>query len=231
MNILIACEFSAVVRDALIARGHNAWSCDLLPTEGRQANHLIGDVRRALDGNVYGFPYTMDCRTNRQPLLIKWDALIAFPECTYVAGSGWHWNKRRPERAAKSAEAIAFAKELWSCDIPRICLENPIGVLSRAENLGKPTQIIQPWQFGHDASKATCLWLKGLPALVPTKFIAPRFVARNENGRWVPSANGHKRWANQTDSGQNRLTPSPTRSADRARTYAGIAIAMAKQWF
>lgn len=197
MNILIACEFSGTVRRAFRAKGHNAFSCDLLPSEDDSPFHFQDDVRNVLD-------------------LMQWDALIGFPDCTYVCGSGLHWNKRRPERAAKTAEAIAFFRFLWEQPFPRIALENPIGCLSTA--ICKPSQIIQPHQFGEDASKATCLWLKGFPKLTPTKHIAPRMTA------------GKPRWANQTDSGQNKLGPSPTRKKDRARTYQGIADAMADQW-
>ena len=116
-------------------------------------------------------------------------------------------------------DAIAFAESLWNAPVSRICIENPIGALSTKSNLGRFSQWIQPYEFGHDASKKTCLWLKNLPPLQKTgPFIAPRIV------------NGKPRWANQTDSGQNKLGPSEQRSADRARTYSGIALAMASQW-
>lgn len=197
MKVLIACEFSGVVRDAFAALGHDAWSCDLLPSD-TPGNHFQKDVRELL--------------------CVDWDMMIAHPPCTYVCGSGIHWNSRRPERAMLTQEAINFVKELWQSDIPRIALENPIGILSRPENLGKPSQIIQPWQFGHDASKSTCLWLKGLPLLSPTRTVEPRMVE------------GRKRWGNQTDSGQNKLTPSEDRWKLRSVTYQGIADAMAAQW-
>ena len=200
MRILVACEFSGIVRDAFAARGHDAWSCDLLPTE-RSGQHIQGDVLEVLEDG--------------------WDMLLAFPPCTYLCSSGLHWNKRVPGREAQTHEAMLFVLDLMgegfvSHSMPKIALENPIGRISTAYR--KPDQIIQPWQFGHDASKATCLWLRGLPKLVPTAIVEPRIV-------------GTKRiWGNQTPSGQNKLGPSPTRAADRARTYQGIADAMANQW-
>lgn len=195
MRVLVACEFSGTVRDAFTRRGHYALSCDLLPTES-PGPHYQGDVRDVLGGD--------------------WDLMIAHPPCTYLSSSGLHWNKRRPERAVCTEEAIAFARLLWKAPISRICVENPIGCLST--RMAKPTQIVQPHQFGHDASKATCLWLKGLPALVPTEHVPPRMV------------DGKPRWANQTDSGQNRLGPSADRWALRSLTYPGLAEAMADQW-
>ncbi len=195
MRVLVACEYSGVVRDAFIRAGHEAISCDLLPTQ-KQGPHYEGDVRDILKA--------------------KWDLMIAHPPCTYLSSSGLHWNKRRPERAKQTEEAIQFVFELANADIPRICIENPIGCLSTRYR--KPDQIIHPHQFGHDASKATCLWLKGLPLLQKTKDVEPRYV------------NGKPRWSNQTDSGQNRLGPSEDRWAIRSLTYQGIAYAMAEQW-
>lgn len=197
MKVLVACEFSGAVRDAFRAKGHDAWSCDLEPSTVPSFFHFQKDITKVL-------------------ALESWDLMIAFPPCTYLCSSGLHWNTRRPERAAQTEEALAFVMMLASQSIPKIAIENPIGCLS--SRWRKPDQIIQPWQFGHDASKATCLWLKGLPPLVPTGEVAPRLVNRK------------KRWANQTDSGQNRLGPSPTRSNERATTYAGVAAAMAEQW-
>jgi len=197
MRILVGTESSGVIRDAFIAAGHDAISCDFLPTE-RPGPHYEGDVMDIIGQS--------------------WDCFIFHPECTFVCGSGLHWNKRVPGRAAKTTEAIFFVKRLWlySQHIGKRCMENPIGCLST--KFKKPSQIIQPYNFGEDASKATCLWLDGLPPLWKTKHIEPRIVA------------GKKRWANQTDSGQNRLTPGPDRWKDRARTYPGIAEAMADQW-
>lgn len=145
-----------------------------------------------------------------------WDALIAFLPCTYLCSSGLHWNKRDSSRSRKTEKALRFVELLLNADIPHICIENPVGCIS--SRIRKPDQIIQPYQFGHDASKRTCLWLKNLPPLIPTKYIEPRMV------------DGKPRWSNQTDSGQNRLPPSATRSNDRSRTYTGIAKAMARQW-
>jgi len=197
MKILIACETSATVRDAFRKLGHDAWSCDLLPCEGDPAWHIQGGALETAYGQT-------------------WDMMIAHPPCTYLCSSGLHWNKRRPERAVLTEEALRFAINLASAPIPLVAIENPIGRLNTAWK--KPTQTIQPHQFGHDASKATCLWLKGLEPLVPTKWVEPRMV------------DGRPRWANQTDSGQNKLGPSPDRWKERSRTYQGIADAMAAQW-
>lgn len=195
MRVLVACEYSGRVRDAFLARGHDAMSCDLLPTEVPGPHHQ-GDVRDVLgDG---------------------WDLMIAHPPCTYLCSSGIHWNKRRPERAALTEQALEFVRELLAAPIARIALENPVGVIS--SRIRKPTQIIQPYHFGHDASKQTALWLKGLHPLRPTQFVEPRII------------DGKPRWSNQTDSGQNRLPPSADRWALRSETYAGIAEAMAEQW-
>lgn len=142
--------------------------------------------------------------------------LIAHPPCTYLCSSGLHWNKRQPEREALTQEALAFVRLLLEAPIPRIALENPVGRIGTA--IRRADQRIQPYEFGEDASKATCLWLKNLPKLVATKAIPPRLV------------NGKPRWANQTDSGQNRLGPSADRWKERSKTYPGIAAAMAAQW-
>lgn len=205
MKVLVACEYSGRVRDAFIAHGHDAMSCDLLPTDA-PGPHWQGDVR-----DVLAHP---------------WDMVIAFPDCTYLCGSGWHWVKRgriesdgRP-RIEHVHEALAFAKMFIdgkeTAHIPRRAAENPIGRLSTL--VRKPDQIIQPNWFGDDASKATCLWLHGLPKLTPTSQIAPRIV------------NGKNRWANQTDSGQNKLAPSDDRWKIRSETYRGVADAMGEQW-
>lgn len=193
MRILIACEFSGTVRDAFRDAGHDAWSCDLLPTEGKYtAHHITGDV----------YPH----------LRWGWDMMIAFPPCTHLAVSGAKWFA---QKQVEQQQAIHFVEELWAAPIPRIAIENPIGILSTRSTLGKPTQIIQPWQFGHPEAKATCLWLKDLPKLMPTQILP-----LPESGRW----------ANQTPSGQNKLGPSPDRWKLRSITYSGIAEAMVKQW-
>ena len=142
--------------------------------------------------------------------------MVAHPPCTYLSSSGLHWNKRVAGRPALTEEALAFVRELLDAPIAMIALENPIGCIS--SRIRRPDQIIQPHQFGADASKATCLWLKNLPLLRPTQLVEPRIV------------NGRPRWGNQTDSGQNRLGPSVDRWAKRSETYPGIAEAMADQW-
>jgi len=187
MNILIACEYSGIVRDAFIAKGHKAISCDYLPSE-RPGPHIQGDVYEVLGHG--------------------WDMMIGFPPCTHLSVSGARWFKNKVE---EQKEALSFVEGLMTCpDIPRICLENPVGIIST--RIRKPDQIIQPWMFGEDASKKTCLWLKGLPKLTPTNIITK------------------DRYSNQTPSGQNKLGPSPTRWKERSRTYQGIANAMAEQW-
>jgi hypothetical protein len=198
LRVLVGCECSGRVRDAFRKRGHEAYSCDLLAASGY---HFQVDVRTILkDG---------------------WDLAIFHPPCTYLCSSGLHWNKRVPGRAALTEEALEFVRELLAAPIPRIALENPKGCIGT--RIRKRDQMIQPYQFGDDASKATHLWLKNLPMLTPTKIIEPRIVASG------PYA-GKKRWANQTDSGQNRLGPSEDRWAIRSLTYQGIADAMASQW-
>ena len=197
MRVLIACEYSGVVRDAFLSAGHYAMSCDLLPCEsGASGDHYQGDVRDVLDHG--------------------WDLMIAHPPCTYLSVSGMHWTRRGLRDPQLTEDALAFVQTLMDAPIKRIAVENPISVIS--SRIRKPDQIIQPWQFGHDASKKTCLWLKGLPQLTPTQIIEPRIV------------NGRKRWGNQTDSGQNRLPPSADRWKIRSATYQGIADAMAAQW-
>lgn len=192
MKVLVACEYSGTVRDAFLRLGHDAVSCDLLPTDS-PGPHYQGSVTDILaDG---------------------WDLMIAHPPCTYLCSSGLHWNKRRPERAAQTEEALEFVKILLEAPIPRIALENPIGCIST--RIRKPDQTIHPWQYGHPESKATCLWLKGLPRLTPTNILP------------LPES---KRWSNQTASGQNKLAPSPDRWKIRSTTYTGIAEAMATQW-
>jgi hypothetical protein len=195
MKILVACEYSGTVRDAFIAAGHDAMSCDLLPTD-QPGPHYEGDVTDIINDG--------------------WDLMVAHPPCTYLSVSNMHWTARGLRDPQLTEDALAFVQLLLDAPIERIALENPISVIS--SRIRKPDQIINPWQFGHDASKKTCLWLKNLPPLVPTEIIAPRIV------------DGKKRWANQTDSGQNRLPPSDDRWKIRSETYAGIARAMAEQW-
>lgn len=190
-------EYSGRVRDAFRAEGHDAISCDFHPTEV-PGPHIQGNV---FDVNLGGY-----------------DMLIAFPDCTYVCGSGLHWNGRVEGRAAKTDEAVALFKRLWDAPVNKKCFENPVGCLST--RFRKPDQIIQPWHFYDDASKATCLWLDGVPKL------------RRYGAGYPPriTKEGKKRWGNQTDSGQNNLAPSDDRWKERSRTYQGIADAMALQW-
>lgn len=204
MRVLVACEWSGTVRDAFIRRGHDALSCDLYGVEPRgqfTSAHYTGDVRDLLEDR-------------------PWDLLIAFPPCTHLAVSGArYFAEKRAD--GRQQHAVAFVRELLDAPIPRIALENPVGVLSTL--IRQPDQIIQPWQFGHPESKATCLWLKGLPHLHPTHVLrATRW--RTVRGKPVPQ------WDNQTPSGQNKLGPSPERAALRGQTYPGIADAMADQW-
>lgn len=195
MRVLIACESSGAVRDAFTAAGHYALSCDLLPSEA-PGEHYCGDVRDVLT--------------------IGWDLLIAHPPCTYLSVSGMHWTTRGLRDPQLTEDALAFVRLLMAAPVDKIAIENPVSIIS--SRIRKPDQIIQPYEFGHDASKKTCLWLKNLPKLRGTQFIEPRVV------------NGKKRWANQTDSGQNKLPPSKDRWKLRSQTYAGIANAMANQW-
>ena len=151
MKVLIACEYSGRVRDAFSARGHQAYSCDLLPSD-TPGSHFQCDVRDVLHW--------------------AWDLLIAFPPCTYLCSSGLHWNKKRPERAALTEESLKFVQLFMDAPIPQIAIENPIGCIST--RIRKPDQIIQPWQFGHPETKSTCLWLKNLPLLQPTYIVEGR---------------------------------------------------------
>jgi len=201
MRVLVACEFSGTVRDAFIREGHEAMSCDLLPSEASGPHHQ-GDVRDVL-GN-------------------GWDLMIAHPPCTYLAVSGMHWTTRGLRDPQLTEDALDFVRLLMDAPIDRICVENPVSVIS--SRIRKPDQIIQPYEYGHDASKKTCLWLKNLPPLQPTQMIEPRLVT-------TPSGKTAKRWGNQCSNyGQDSLPPSPDRWKLRSATYLGIAEAMAKQW-
>jgi len=180
MKILVACEYSGRVRDALLALGHDAMSCDLLPTETEGPHHM-GDVTELLH--------------------LGWDLMIAHPPCTHLAVSGSRWFK---DKVREQAEALIFVQTLMDAPINRIALENPISIIS--SRIRKPDQIIQPWQFGHGETKATCLWLKNLPKLIPTKIVEGREAV------------------------VHRMPPGPDRWKNRSRTYQGIADAMAAQW-
>lgn len=199
LNLLIGCEYSGIVRDAFRALGHYAMSCDLLASD-RPGPHYRGDVRDVINEG--------------------WDGMICHPPCTYLTSAGLHWNKRRPERAQLTEEALRFVQLLLDAPIPHIGLENPVGCIST--RIRRPDQIIQPYEFGEDASKATCLWLKDLPLLTQTRRLQGRMVSHQ--GRTV------ERWSNQTDSGQNKLPPTEDRWKIRSTTYPGIAQAMAEQW-
>lgn len=213
MRVLIACEYSGRVRDAFTAMGHDAISCDLLPSDS-SGKHYQGDVMDIIND---GF-----------------DLMIAHPPCTYLTiAAEWAYadeqkKKIKPgtltgqERREAREQAIEFVMKLAKSNIPRIAIENPIGVLS--SRWREPDQFIQPYEYGEDASKKTCLWLKGLPTLKPTKLFAPRLA---------PSADGRSfafRWGNQTDSGQNKEPPSDDRWKIRSTTWQGWANAMAEQW-
>ena len=190
MKVLIACEYSGRVRDAFIAQGHDAISCDLLPTE-RVGPHYQGNVFDIIND---GF-----------------DLMVAHPPCTdlAVSGAAWFAKKRADGSQQKSIE---FFMALANANIPKICIENPIGIMSTLWR--KPSQIIQPWMFGHPESKATCLWLKGIPLLIPTKNVKPEMelLPRNKQMR------------------MHYLPPSPNRWKVRSETYQGIADAMAERW-
>ena len=192
MRVLVACEFSGTVRDAFARAGHDAMSVDLLPSE-TFGKHYQGDVAHIIhDG---------------------WDLMIAHPPCTYLASSGARW---WPQRRSKQQEAVEFVASLVQSDIPRIALENPIGRLSSVWR--RPDQIIQPWQFGHPEWKSTCLWLKGLPLLLPTNIVEPDMTV---GGGAKPG---------RLSSRIHRMPPGPNRQKERSRTYRGIAEAMAAQW-
>jgi len=195
MRALIACEYSGTVRDAFIRAGHYAMSCDLLPTDA-PGPHYQGSVLDVINDG--------------------WDIMVGHPPCTYLSVSGMHWTTRGLRDPKLTDDALLFVRLLMEAPVPRIAIENPVSVIST--KIRKPDQIIQPWMFGHDASKKTCLWLKGLAPLRPTQTIEPLMV------------NGCKRWANQTASGQNKLPPSADRWKIRSATYPGIADAMAHQW-
>lgn len=181
MKVLVACEFSGIVRDAFRRRGHDAWSCDILPTEADPTYHIQCDVLEVLDQG--------------------WDMMIAHPPCTHLAVSGARWFKNKQK---EQQEALEFVRRLMGANIGKIAIENPVSIIS--SRIRKPDQIIQPWQFGHGETKATCLWLKNLPKLQPTNIV---------DGR------EHR---------IHMMSPGPNRAHERSRTFPGIAEAMAEQW-
>jgi hypothetical protein len=205
MKILVACEESQVVTTAFRERGHEAYSCDILSCSGGHPEwHIEGDVINELKKD--------------------WDMVLAFPPCTHLAVSGAaHFAKKRAD--GRQQEGIEFFMQFANLDhVPKVAIENPIGIMSKVWR--KPNQIIQPYDFGEDASKRTCLWLKGLPELK----INPR---NRFNGRMIKTPSGKfvERWSNQCDNyGHDKTSPSPERSRIRSKTYKGIAIAMAEQW-
>ncbi len=214
MKVLIGCEYSGRVRDAFTAKGHDAWSCDFLPSD-TPGNHYQGNV--------------LDLLSER------WDLAIFHPDCTYLTiAAEWAYKdvikgKKMKEgtligakRRQAREEAIAFVMKLANAPISRVVIENPVGVLSTRWR--PPDQFIQPYEYGDDASKKTCLWLKGLPLLEPTTLYLPR-LASTKDGRSYAF-----RWGNQTDSGQNREPPSKDRWKIRSTTWNGWAQAFAEQW-
>ena len=214
MKILVACEYSGVVRRAFDALGHDVLSADFEPAEDNSPFHYQGDCFDLINDQHF-------------------DLMIAHPPCTYLSVSGMHWTTRGLRDPQLTEDALEFVQRLMDAPIGKIAIENPVSVIS--SRIRKPDQIIQPYEFGDDASKKTCLWLKGLPPLKPTKFIPPRAVCCGaEVVGTCPKCNGSKvhkqRWANQCASGQNKLPPSKDRWKERSWTYQGIADAMASQW-
>jgi site-specific DNA-cytosine methylase len=191
MRVLIACEYSGTVRDAFIRAGHYAASCDLLPSDSTLGDHYQCSVLDILDHH--------------------WDLMIAHPPCTHLAVSGARWFK---DKQQEQLEALEFVRQLLAAPIPRIALENPVSIIS--SHIRKPDQIIQPYQFGHEATKTTCLWLKDLPPLVPTKVVSKGDRHVTKSGKSLPT------WYN--------LPPSADRWKIRSATFKGIAEAMASQW-
>lgn len=237
MKVLIGCECSGEIRRAFRDRGHDAYSIDLVQSEDRSPFHIVGNILEKL---------------------WYWDLIIAHPPCKYLSASGMHWTTRGKRPAKMTEIALELVRQIMNAPCEHIAIENPVGaistrltfvngqweIVSKGAGHCPAAQYVQPYQFGDDASKNTGLWLKNLPKLVPTKYVKPRLICNECGGRNKYEAAFQKgcvhcgaganelkpRWANQTDSGQNRLGPSETRSADRARTYPGIAAAMAEQW-
>ena len=190
MRVLVACEYSGAVRDAFARRGHDAWSCDILPSD-RPGNHYEGDVLDILGD--------------------QWDLLIAHSPCTHLAVSGARWFK---DKKVEQEEALEFFRKLLEAPVEKVCVENPVSIVS--SRICKPSQIIHPWMFGHEVSKKTCLWLKNLPHLEPTKVVAKGEYVTFSSGKRMPS------WYN--------LPPGEDRWKIRSKTFEGIAEAMAEQW-
>jgi len=197
MRVLIACEFSGIVREAFTKKGHDAWSCDILPCE-IPGNHIQDDVLNHLNKN--------------------WDLLIAHPPCTYLSVAGAGWINRRPERKQQMVIAANFFKKLLDAPIEKICIENPLIYLDAIKIIGKKyNQIIEPYHFGESYKKRTCLWLKNLPELKPTKIVEPHTY-------WVNSSSNYRKGKKLSNKGIHRS------KKERSRTFKGIADAMAEQW-
>jgi hypothetical protein len=196
MRVLVACEYSGVVRRAFAARGHEAWSCDILPSEDDSPHHIQGDCLTVLDEG--------------------WDLLIGHPPCTYLANSGVAWLHKQPERWVKLEDGARFFRRLWEAKVPKKALENPIMHKYAVERIMglRPTQIVQPWMFGHMEQKATGLYLDNLKPLVPTRNVREEMKALPDNQRQR----------------LHYLPPGPERAKLRSRTFEGIAEAMAEQW-
>ena len=197
MKVLIACEFSGIVREEFKKKGWDSWSCDILPSE-IEGQHIQDDILNHLDE--------------------KWDLMIAFPPCTHLSLSGQRWFVEGLKDYKLQNESIEFVEKLWNSNIPKIAIENPIGILSSRSKLKKPTQIIQPYQFGETAQKSTCLWLKNLPKLKPTEIREPEYVISKTGREWT-------KWFSDTSK-----LPISIRGKERSRTFKGIAKAMAEQW-
>lgn len=218
MRVLVGCECSGVVREAFRALGHDAWSCDIAPADDDSPYHLQCDVFEVMAR--------------------QWDLGIFHPPCTHIAVSGAAWFRQKIADGRQRQGIDFFMRVVRESEhMPRVAIENPVCIMSRIWR--KPDQIIQPWQFGHRESKATCLWLRGLPKLVPTKIMEPLWKKCPDGSDWTTTAGKREslaharpkmRWDNQTASGQNRLPPSADRAKLRSRTYEGIASAMAAQW-
>ncbi len=205
MRVLVACEFSGIVRDAFIRMGHDAISCDILPTES-PGPHYQCDVLDVLNDG--------------------WDMMIAFPPCTHLCSSGARWFAQK-RADGRQQEGIDFFMMLAQAPVPMIAIENPVGIMS--SRWRKPDQIIQPWQFGHPESKATCLWLKGLPALMPTKICEPAWCD-NLTSKGKRTAKAHNRPQVRWEQRIWKMPQTKNRSKLRSITYTGIANAMASQW-
>ena len=224
MKILVACEYSGRVRNAFAKLGHEVISADFEPAEDGSPNHYQGDCFDLIADQSF-------------------DMMIAHPPCTYLSVSGMHWTTRGLRDPQLTEDALAFVRRLLDAPIPKIVVENPVSVIST--RILTPDQIIQPWMFGDDASKKTCLWLKGLPNLVPDfdRIVPPAGwkLADDTPATFRKTVLGvtfstseapvpKQVWGNQTPSGQNKLGPSKDRWKERSRTYEGVGNAMAEQW-